>query len=178
MHDMTDVLAEHMYNVIRDEIGHGTVRTAELLARPGGPPSWVRDEAMPWCAFGSFPLYLHGIRKEYSDIDLFVAPELWQRMVHGWSVRLPDPAHPPFLTRTFVGGVEVNAFYAWRADEPEVDATICRRQAAFVHDMPCAPLALIREHKAVTLERYPDSARHAKHRADVAAIDAFVAAGF
>lgn len=151
-------------------------KSMDPLATPGPPVA-------PWCLFGSAVLELHGLRASISDLDVAVDYRLWGFLAGSMSyeVRLPDPAHPPFLVGRdgdLTSGLgEVHIFYAWRADEPEVDLPLARSLSRPMADWPfwpVPPLTEIRKHKQLSLERHGSHGRWAKHQADVAAIDAYL----
>lgn len=134
------------------------------------------DAGRSWVCFGSFVLYLHRLREQFGDVDIFVSPAMFDRLGRRpqWSRRRPDPADPPYLERSY-SGVPVHVFADWTAKDPEVDARQCRRASERVHDWPCAFLDVIRLHKAMSRKHGPDA--HPKHALDVAAIDRFHATG-
>lgn len=142
--------------------------------RPSGA-HWGHDA--PWAWFGSTVLLMHeiDIGRKPSDLDVFVDPWVWQTLVnaHGWVVSLPDPADPPFARRS-IYGVDVCAFYRWTGEDPEVNADHCRIAAECLHGHYVTPLEIVRTHKLMSGKH--EGERWEKHRTDVAAIDAHLAA--
>lgn len=134
----------------------------------------VEGVARPWALFGSTVMMLWGLRDRIGDVDVFVAPTIWEYLAGrlAWQLHLPCAADPPFLERR-VGGLSVHAFYAWTALDPEVNAHHCRAAAELVHGWWCTPLPLILAHKAMA-RKHGDSPRHAKHQADAVAISVFL----
>lgn len=134
------------------------------------------DGRAPWALFGSTVMMLHGIRERIGDVDVFVAPAIWEHLAGrlAWRVRLPHPTDPAILERR-VGGFRVHAFYTWTPRDPWVDAAAARERAELVDGWWCAPLDEIRKHKAGAWADRPDTT-HAKHAADVKAIDAYLEA--
>lgn len=127
-----------------------------------------------YALFGSAVMEAHGLLdRPLGDVDVFVPPECWQALAGrlAWSLRLPDPADPPYLTRR-EGGIDVHAFYRWTAKDPEVNADHCRLWAERVGGWWCAPLAVVRTHKVMSAAKHPGSERHLKHLTDVERIDA------
>jgi hypothetical protein len=147
----------------------------ELAADRPKSPSWSHDA--PWAWFGSVVLLMHEIEigRRPSDLDVFVDPWVWVQLVnaHGWEVSLPDPADPPFARR-HVYGVDVCAFYRWTTQDPEVNADHCRITAECMFGHYVTPLLIVRTHKAMSGKH--EGPRWEKHRTDVAAIDAHLAA--
>jgi hypothetical protein len=126
----------------------------------------------PWALFGSTVLALWGLRNDVGDIDVFVDGSIWRHLddTGRWTFRCPNPSDPGYLERELKGR-PVHAFYAWTSRQPEVDAVQCRRTAQVVNGIPCTPLAIVRMHKAMAIEKWPRDPRVRKDRADVAAID-------
>jgi hypothetical protein len=134
---------------------------------------YCATEAAPYALFGSAVLLLHGLRTEIGDIDVFVDHRVWEKLSGGinWHARCPDPDHPVFLEWNHCNGLKVHAFYAWRNDEPEVDAFAARSTAELIGGWWCTPLELIRLHKQMSTRRHGSGGRWTKHVDDVAAID-------
>lgn len=123
--------------------------------------------------FGSAPMLLAGLRDSIGDIDLFVTPGAWSRLIErGWTSRRGDEAHhPPYLERFGLGeGLTVHAFWAWRADEPEIDPweALCERET--VRGWPCIPLELLVKHKRAAGVYRGTGGVFEKHVRDVQAI--------
>lgn len=145
---------------------------AELAAAKAQPGEFV--------VFGSAVMLLHGLRERAGDVDLFVRRSLWRRLyARGWRFELPRDGDPGLLT--WDGGeLPAAAFYAWTERDEWVCADACFRYAEDVDGLPCAPLWLIRVHKAGARHYIEGEQRaypgHAKHLADLAALDARLAA--
>lgn len=128
--------------------------------------------AAPWVLFGSTVLLLWGLRDEVGDVDVFADEALWARLARSdsWEIKVGRLEDPSYLER-HVDGIPVHVFYAWTRRQPEVDAAQCCRAAQDVHGWPCTPLGLIRMHKAMAIERWPNDPRVEKDLADIKAID-------
>lgn len=145
----------------------------------------LTGESRPYALFGSSVMLLHGLRDTIGDIDVFVTPAMWQTLAGRlrWQALIPGhcdppPSDPPIL-ETRAGGLTIHAFYEWQVrDWPAVSAADCLQGAQLVHGWWCAPLTLIRQHKAWSLAQpgADTDERQAKHRRDIAAIDAHLAA--
>jgi hypothetical protein len=149
----------------------------DALDSAAGRVDWGADLASgtaPYALFGSAVLLLHGLRKEIADIDVFVDHRVWEELAGRliWRVRYPNPDHPVFLEWNHCHGLKVHAFYAWRHDEPEVDAFAARSTAELVGGWWCTSLKLIRLHKTTAIYRHGAQGPWAKHTDDIAAIDA------
>lgn len=136
--------------------------------------------------FGSVVLERHGLRDRVGDVDLFVSVGLFTRLERrpGWMLEHGEhPGHPVYLVRS-EAELEVHAFYAWRGDEPEVDAQEALDAALDVGPLLYAPLALVRKHKAGALRYVTDrqgivdyvGTRWEKHLRDLERIDALLEA--
>lgn len=157
----------------------------ELEAALAGPPLH-RHVAL----FGSAVLARFGLRDRVGDVDLFVRPWLFARLEQrqGWALCTGEhPDHPQFLAYVphpqflayvpSVAGLEVHAFQAWRADQPEIDPIEALDAAVVdVDGWPYTPLEIVRHHKAMAIERHAEYglATPAKHVEDVDAIDAYL----
>lgn len=141
------------------------------------------------CAvFGSTVLALAGLREECGDVDLAVLPALYRALQSrpGWTEQTPNLAHPRLLSWS-QAPLQVDAFQAWRDDEPAIDVAEMIREAAMNTQagLPCIPLALVRTHKVASLGYFAQqhdaspyaSPRQAKHVRDIAAIDARLTVG-
>lgn len=132
---------------------------------------------LPWVLFGSAVMRLHGIRDAIGDVDVFAAPVVWNELLRStsprWTLRTPDVNDPPFLELDAIG-TAVHVFYAWTAKDPEVDAIHCRRTAELVDGWPCAPLQVIRMHKAMAVDKHGIAGGRQKHRCDVLRIDGYL----
>lgn len=131
----------------------------------------------PYALFGSAVLLQHGLLRDISqigDIDVFVDHYIWEHLGGSlnWRVRCPDSDHPPYLEFNHLNGKIVHAFYAWRVDEPEVNARACRATAEEVDGWWCTRLIDIHRHKARSVANWPDDPRQVKHLAHLKAIEA------
>ena len=141
------------------------------------------SDRLPWCLFGSAVMQLHGLRDDVSDIDVAVSAPMFECLANRLitCTHVPDSRHPPFLD-VRAGGGSAHIFYAWRADEPEVDLGQCRALAEQVDGWWCAPLREIRRHKVAgdvyCMQRYGHiPLRYQKHAKDVKLIDAYLQTG-
>jgi hypothetical protein len=135
--------------------------------------------------FGSAVLYLHGLRDEVGDVDVFVSRGVWADWFQfdgdGWHVRTPRADDPALLELRVEGGVKIHAFYDWTIrDSDWIRMWDCFEQAetvptAHLGTWQCAPLSLIRAHKVGAWKANPGSAIHEKHLKDVDAIDDYLA---
>jgi hypothetical protein len=164
-----DRLRNELYDAERAVVGTGTVRADELE----NPPSWIAEGSHPWAIFGSFPLYLWGLRERFSDVDVFVAPEIWVVLANrlDWSVRVTKSGYA-YVRTVLAGGVEAYAYYfAW---SPGVDAHEVRLEAEDIHGWPCAPLRVIAKHKAASLYMHGAIGPWKKHQADLDRINDYL----
>lgn len=135
----------------------------------------VREWA--WAVFGSGAMRLHGVLdRPLGDLDVFVQPKIWLRCANhpGWSIHLPDPAHPPYVARIYAG-LQVHCFYGWRNDEPIRPTEVLARATKDVHGWNVARLEDVLAHKVYSVGRYHDSDRHLQHRLDIAVLRAHLA---
>lgn len=66
-----------------------------------------------WVVFGSTVMWLHGLRDEVGDVDIWVTPLLWGRLIaRGWQWKTPRAGDPP-LAEKVIEGVPVHAFFDW-----------------------------------------------------------------
>ena len=127
---------------------------------------------------GSGAMYLHGLREEIGDIDLFVTPGKWGELVEkGWDWETPKAGDPP-IAATDIDGIDVrlNAFFDWdkRHGYSQFEGGIV--QAAFTHreffkGVYCQPMWQLLKWK----EWLADNNVHAKHGVDSAAIREYLA---
>lgn len=129
---------------------------------------WLLDEEvswMPsgdWCLVGSIVLYLHHLREEVGDIDLFVTKNGYDGLrERGWTEVVPNPDHPPMLER-YLNEVRVNAWYEW-AHPQHVQVTHVLDEQETLHGWPVMRLETLRAWKAALMR--PKDVR------DIAAID-------
>lgn len=73
-----------------------------------------------WLLTGSIVLWLHGLRQDVGDIDMFVTPKAWDRLnahldYNGrwWKIVVPNPEHPPLLRKKITWGMTVDAWKEW-----------------------------------------------------------------
>lgn len=142
------------------------VELDELAHMEPGP----HGDFAPYALFGSVVMVLHGLPlgqdRQVGDVDVFVSPWIWEQLAGrtAWVVDLPDPADPPYAWRG-IGGLRICAFYRWTAQDPEVNADHCRLYAKKVHGCWCAPLEVVRLHKAMAI-KHGTEGRFAKHIED------------
>lgn len=147
----------------------------------------ARARQCEFVLFGSAVMYLHGLREQIGDIDLFVGRPLYSalRTSGRWDVCTPRIADPEFLETDCGVGVPVHAFHAWQRRDPMVDVGACFRYVEVVESWPCIPLWLVRVHKLQALDivrgmgfdgREVLGSRWGKHVHDVEAIDRALAA--
>jgi hypothetical protein len=103
-----------------------------------------------YVVFGSTVMYLHGLREQIGDVDMFVSPWLYDVLYYaaGWQEFEPVVGHPPYLEGDFGIGVPVHAFAAWDPTDWGVCRDACFRHAELVEGLVCAPLWVVRAHKA------------------------------
>lgn len=151
----------------------------ELYSHEAGPGDYV--------LFGSAVMYLHGLREQIGDIDLFVRRQVYGRMRQWpeWVEHCPREGDPPFLEADLGVGVPVHAFHSWQRRDPMVDVGACFRNAETVQGLSCVPLWLVRVHKVQALEivkgfgfegREVLGTRWAKHVRDIETIERALAA--
>lgn len=131
--------------------------------------------------FGSTVMALAGLRQRCGDVDLAVQEHMYRALATrpGWVEQRPNPRHPAFLR--FEGTpLTIDAFRAWRHDEPETDVREMLREARLdlTAGLPAIPLWLVRKQKVGALryfaEQHPgeaDTARVTKNRLDIEIID-------
>lgn len=128
--------------------------------------------------FGSTVMVLAGLRERCGDVDLAVQEYLYRALAArpDWIEQRPDSRHPAFLRYTG-GPLAVDAFQAWRKDEPAINVREMLREARLdpLAGLPAIPLSLVRKHKVSALayfeQQHDTSAerepRMAKHRLDI-----------
>lgn len=83
---------------------------AQLVSALGVPPL----SSPEWMVFGSGAMYLHGLRQEIGDVDLFVTPAKWGELIgRGWDWETPRAGDPPIAATDIDGLPRLNAFFAW-----------------------------------------------------------------
>jgi hypothetical protein len=140
--------------------------------------------------FGSAVMELMGMPRQAADLDIAVRPWLFRVLRDRNWVELTgdEPSHPTFLEWRSQqrGRLTVHAFYAWRADQPEIDLTeVLDRSVLTADNWPAAPLSILRSQKKCSLEhgyaavgsRDLTGSRWEKHQRDLAMIDKWVAFG-
>lgn len=138
----------------------------------------TRTMDVDYVLFGSAVLYLHGIRSGESvgDIDVFVTRHAWGNLLalDGVRVLTPRAGDPPFLEFHDLCRTPIHVFYDWTARDGWLSVQECFDTAEDVrgatgYPFRCASLATIRAHKDAAISR-----GHAKHVADVRAIDRYL----
>lgn len=119
--------------------------------------------------FGSTVMFLHGLRKEVGDIDIFVSRKLWGKLLaRGWEWRTPKAGDPPFLAKRVNGiDAEINVFFEWDARHQQPYHGFSMIMGAFlfsenVQGLYCQPLDQLYEWKKWLCERNV----HPKHCKD------------
>lgn len=133
----------------------------------------ARDDE--YVLFGSAVLYLHGLREPdtVGDVDVFVSRRVWGALLADQMsyVLTPQAGDPPMIER--VTEPPLHLFYDWTArDAGWITRAGCFAAAEKVRGWQCVSLATIRSHKVGAYDANRASARHAKHRRDIALIDA------
>lgn len=159
-----NALVDAALDALRDELSAVGAEKHDPWATPG------------YVLFGSAVLYLHGIRDDVGDVDLFVRPEYWERLSArpGWKALVPDVGDPPLLEgRVAEAAPAAHVFYAWSTRDAWVDAGRCFALAEFVGVWPCVPLCEIRRQKQAAWDaaKREPGAPQAKHVADLELID-------
>jgi hypothetical protein len=66
-----------------------------------------------WMLFGSSVMFLHGLRDEIQDVDIFVSPVLWGMLIaSGWDWKTPKADDPPIAEKE-ICGFTIHAFFDW-----------------------------------------------------------------
>lgn len=144
--------------------------------------------------FGSTVLWMHGLREEVADVDVFVSPRvygLWKdgpkSFMEAFEER-PRADDPPFLNLPTIP--PLHAFYEWTArDAGWITAQECFARAEWLSikrrsvgvtgwdlTWPCIPLDLVRQHKRLAYQHNLGSEIHEKHRRDLVLLDAHLGA--
>lgn len=127
--------------------------------------------------FGSTVLWLHGIRDEIGDVDVFVTRGMWGRIVSLGklvaTVETPRAGDPPYLAV----GVHppIHVFYEWTERDAEwLTVEECFESAEIVGGWPCIPVEMVRKHKTLAHSHNLGSEAHEKHARDLALIDEYL----
>lgn len=141
---------------------------------------WQMEEgiAPSWLLMGSGMMYLHGLREEVGDVDLFVTPEKWGELVgRGWDWETPREGDPPLAAASIDGiDVRLNAFFDWDKRHGEVcfeEGVVAAafREVEFFKGFYCQSL----EQLLVWKEWLAANNVHPKHGADSALIREYLA---
>lgn len=95
-----------------------------------------------FCIFGSAVMFLHGLRSEIGDVDLFVSGPLYAVLeARGWREEAPSMLFdPPLVERTFVSDPPAHAFYDWKKRGMQIDIERLLCDPETVQGWPCQPL--------------------------------------
>jgi hypothetical protein len=132
--------------------------------------------------FGSAVLWLHGIRDEIGDVDVFVTGRVWGAL---WdlfqleddkqvTVETPRAGDPPFLSIPLASH-PIHVFFDWSKRDEWLSVPDAFASAETVGGWRCVPLEMLRAWKATAHAENIDSARHQKHADDLVLIDAHLA---
>lgn len=130
-----------------------------------------------WLLMGSGMMYLHGLREEVGDIDLFVTPVKWGELIDkGWDWETPRAGDPP-LAAVNIDGIDVrcNAFFDWderhgRVCFEEGVVAAAFREVAFFKGFYCQSLTQLLMWK----EWLAANNVHPKHGTDVMRIKEYL----
>lgn len=123
---------------------------------PFEPLRWELHEAMnmldrpePFTLFGSSVMYLHGLRDQIGDIDMFVSRPLYDALkIRGWEEQVPREEDPPLLEAWLPGGVlPVHAFYDWKKRGMPIDVRGLLNEPHWVQGWPVQNLESLRAWK-------------------------------
>lgn len=123
---------------------------------PFEPLRWELHQAMneldrpcAYTLFGSSVMYLHGLRQEIGDIDMFVARGLYDVLKQrGWEEQRPREEDPPLLEAWLPGGVlPVHAFYDWKKRGMQTDVQDLLHHPHWVQGWPVQSLSSLKEWK-------------------------------
>jgi len=114
----------------------------------------VMNYKLPWetrryALFGSSVMYLHGLREEIGDIDIFVDRYIYDQLKQrGWQEQRPRPEDPPLLEAWLPGGqLPVHAFYDWKKRGMQIDVEELLSNPEVILGWPVQPLAQLRAWK-------------------------------
>lgn len=125
-----------------------------------------------YAIFGSAVMYLHGLREEIGDIDIFVDRYIYDQLKQkGWVEQRPRAEDPPLLEAWLPGGqLPVHAFYDWKKRGMQIDVQELLNNPEYIQGWPVQRLEQLRDWKA--------SIAHHDTRpndyADIAKIDAYL----
>jgi hypothetical protein len=109
--------------------------------------------------FGSSTLYLHGLRDEIGDVDMFVTPFLFDTLLlRGWELQTPAVGDPPLLEYDPPWQPPAHAFSGWKKRGYPIYPQELIRDPEFVSGWPCQNLQLLCIWKA-TIAHEADRAR-------------------
>lgn len=155
-----NALIEHTLDTLRDEL-----RAVGAIA----------DDTPGYVLFGSIVMYLHGVRDDIGDVDVFVRPDYWEALSgrSGWRALIPNVDDPPLLVGCVEGGPDIHAFYAWTKRDNWLDVSQCWALAEYEAGWQCVPLVEVRRHKQRAWDAcgHDIDAAQAKHVDDIALID-------
>lgn len=123
--------------------------------------------------FGSGVMYLHSLRGDVGDLDVYVTKEVWGKWLPlpNWMVKTPRADDPPYLT--FLGGaIEIHAFFDWTWRDKWMDVRSCFQSSQQVYGFSCASLYEVLRHK-----REAANWNIAKHIRDIPVIEHHLAEG-
>lgn len=81
--------------------------------------------------FGSIPMWFTGIREDVGDIDVFVRPHIWNKLLslNEFDIHTPNVADPSFLEYRNFKWPKIHIFYAWNQRDTWMDVERCYRDA-------------------------------------------------
>lgn len=130
-----------------------------------------------WVLMGSVVMYLHGLREEVGDVDLFVTPTKWGELIDkGWDCETPRVDDPPIAATDLEGiDVRLNAFFDWdkRHGYSQFEGGIVKAgiaRAEFFEGLWCQSL----DQLATWKEYLAANNVHPKHGRDVALIRGYL----
>lgn len=141
---------------------------AALRSELGSIPGRFANESV---LFGSVVMYLHGLREEVGDIDVFVSAYVYAKLRdrNDWIEQYPREGDPPLLEYAPADSlVPIHAFSQWTKRDTWLDVRRCHALAEDVLHLGrtwrCIPLREVRRHKVM--------AGRAKDADDIALLDA------
>lgn len=94
-----------------------------------------------FCLFGSGVMFLHGLREEVGDLDIFVSHALYAVLQgRGWVEHRPRMFDPPFLESSVPGEPTMNVFAAWKSRGMLIDLDTLLYAPEVVRGWPCQSL--------------------------------------
>lgn len=116
----------------------------EMVSKYAG----LSPSASRFTIFGSAVMYLHGLRADIGDVDLFVTPALYVVLrERGWDEQVPRDGDPPLLERHFDRQPPAHAFFAWKPRGMPINVAQLLNSPRMVEGWPVQPLAQLREWK-------------------------------